>query len=117
MPMSRIIRSQESLVLYYVNHSIVYSKVHEFQTHSISFETTNNKIITIRSRNIEKICVKMGIYISVSKFLVTEWGDIIDYGIQSFPVRQPYARVDYIPQSGTKNLASLASVDLFIFLD
>ncbi len=23
------------------------------------------------------------------------------------PIRQPYARVDYIPQSGTKNLASV----------
>ncbi len=54
----------------------------------------------------------------VAKFLVPERGDIVDSGIGLLPrpaglhtqaggpVRQPYAGVDYIPQSGTKKLAS-----------
>jgi hypothetical protein len=54
---------------------------------------------------------------SEAKFLVTDWGDIVDCCIRlsyqpaslcdlGGPVRQPYAIVDYIPQSETKNLAS-----------
>ncbi len=53
----------------------------------------------------------------VAKFLVPDWGDIIDFWHRIVipacqatyaggPVRQPYATVDYIPQSGTKNLVS-----------
>jgi hypothetical protein len=54
----------------------------------------------------------------VAKFLVPERGDIVDSGIGLLPrparlhtqavgpERQPYTGVDYIPQSGTKNLAS-----------
>jgi hypothetical protein len=53
---------------------------------------------------------------SVAKFLVPDWWVIVDSGIglsyrparlhRRKPVQQPYARVDYISQSGTKNLAS-----------
>jgi hypothetical protein len=54
----------------------------------------------------------------VAKFLVPEWGDTVDSGIGLLhrparphtqaggPVRQPCAGIDFIPQSGTKNLAS-----------
>jgi hypothetical protein len=56
--------------------------------------------------------------VPLAEFLVPDWGDIVDPGISvvvpsrqqpmypGVPVRQPYARVDYIPQSGTKNSAT-----------
>ncbi len=47
-----------------------------------------------------------------AKFLVPDWGiggDIVDSGIGYIvagrPIRQPYDRVNYIPQSGTKIVA------------
>ncbi len=55
---------------------------------------------------------------TVAKFLVPDCGDKVDYGIGLLyqpvrpctyaggPVRQPFAILGYIPQSGTKNLAS-----------
>jgi hypothetical protein len=53
----------------------------------------------------------------VAKFLVPDWGDLVDSGIglsyrhdrlhmAGGPVRQPYASVYFIPSSGTKNFAS-----------
>ncbi len=59
----------------------------------------------------------------VAKFLVPDRGDVVDSGkglsyrtarISGGPVRQPYARVDYIPQSGTKNLASGSLPDIYV---
>jgi hypothetical protein len=55
--------------------------------------------------------------IAEAQFIVPDWGDKVDYGIgMSYrPVRlnrlagrydNPYAIVDYIPQSGTMNLAT-----------
>jgi hypothetical protein len=47
-------------------------------------------------------------------YLVPDWGDIVDYGIrlsyQAVGPRQPYAIVNNIPQSGTKNLASIYEI-------
>jgi hypothetical protein len=52
-----------------------------------------------------------------AKFSVPDWGELVESGIglsyrlanlcmPGGPVQQPYARVDYIPQSATKNLAT-----------
>jgi hypothetical protein len=66
-------------------------------------------------------------YAPVAKFLVPEWGDIVDsdigllhrparlYTQAGGPVRQPCAGIDYIPQSGIERFAcgggSVFSVD------
>ena len=52
----------------------------------------------------------------VAEFIVPDWGDKVNSGIglsyrparlhRQRPVRQPYAGVDYIPQSGIMNSAS-----------
>jgi hypothetical protein len=49
---------------------------------------------------------------TVTKVLVPDWGVIADpcIGLSYLPARQqPYARVDYVPQSGTKNLVTTCS--------
>jgi hypothetical protein len=55
---------------------------------------------------------------AVAKFLGPDWGDIVDSGIglsyrlamlrigHGGLVQQPYVSVDYMSQSGTKNLSS-----------
>jgi hypothetical protein len=49
---------------------------------------------------------------TVTKVLVPDWGVIADpcIGLSYLPARQqPYTRVDYVPQSGTKNLVTTCS--------
>ncbi len=59
----------------------------------------------------------IGCFLPETKFVVPDWGDIVDSGIglsyrskastqADGPVGQPYAGVNYMPQSGTKNLVS-----------
>jgi hypothetical protein len=45
----------------------------------------------------------MQFLISEAQFLIPDWGD------KDSPL-QPYAKVDFIPQSGTKNLATVILV-------
>jgi len=51
------------------------------------------------------------LFMSEGKFIVPDWEDKVDYDIgvvvPTRQVRQPYAIVDFIPQSRTMNLATV----------